>query len=167
MAKLKKFTVEQYGNDAHGDIAIELAWELIFNIRQDDEKELEAVGDPLLEVYACLVNSEEAYIYRDTEGNLLCLVGIAAVDNADGRGIWMLGTEHLKGYVQTLLIKEARRLIEKWVNEHERLYNCVYENNQKSIRWLTMLGAKFNPEPVEINNKRFFRFEITKEGGKE
>lgn len=167
MAKNKRYTVEAYSpaNDPHGDMAIELAWELIFNIRDDDERELEAVGDPVFEIYSSLYYSAEAYIYRDREGMLLGIVGMGKSETANGRCVWMMGTKMLKSFVKDLLFREARRLVRKWVNKYGKLYSCVYSKNTKSVGWLRMLGAEFSEVPIKREDKTFYYFEIRKARG--
>ena len=74
----------------------------------------------------------------------------------------MLGTNELyKGYVKSVLFTEARRVLKKWVTQHGIVHNIVYEKNMKSVKYLSRLGARWCPECLKNNGKRFFEFFIT------
>lgn len=159
----RKFTVEKLDPSDEKISFVELISELKNNMR---ERDLIDLGDTCDDVDGALIASirlsEEVYVYRNDEGKALCVVGKSMEDKGSiGRAIWMVGTNLINdGYVRPLLIKEARRLIGEWVKKHGLLYNCVHEDNVKSIRYMTMLGAKWLPEMTERNGKKFYNFYI-------
>lgn len=159
----KNWTVEQLHPEDSKVSFVNLVRELSENMRERDRLDLaDTCEDIEWALIASLRLSEELYVYRDDKGNALCVVGKCLHDDSCvGRAIWMVGTNYLyDGYVKTILFKEAKKLINRWVKEHGLLYNCVHEDNIKSIRYMTWLGAKWLPEMTKRNGKKFHNFYI-------
>ena len=159
----RKWTVEQLHPEDSKVSFVDLVHELIENMRERDKLDLQdTCEDVTWGIIASLRLSEELYVYRNDEDKALCVVGKTMADSGCvGRAIWMVGTNYLnEGYVKTILFKEARKLIAKWVKQHGLLYNCVHEDNIKSIRYMTMLGAKWLPDMNVRNGKKFYSFYI-------
>lgn len=160
----KKWTKELFNNKEQD--GIEIATELWANIREQDAVDVAASGnDIVFEICACLQLAQESWIYRGERGELLCIMGISKFDrNAVGRSIYMLGTDFINGYKKELLIKEARQVITQWVKQYGCLFNAVYSENERSIRWLKRMGAEFLSEGFTIDGKLFYQFVITERG---
>lgn len=144
---------------------VDLIEEMKANMREQDEADLlVSCGDIDYALIASIESSEFINAIRDFETNeLLCILGVCfPEENHKGRSIWMVGTKHLNKmtHVKNLLMKEAKELIECWVKKYGLLYNCVCEDNLKSIRYMTWLGAKWLPEVTECNGKKFYNFYI-------
>lgn len=159
----KKWTVEQLHPEDCKESFGDLVRELSENMRERDKLDLADTCDDMeWALIASLRLSEELYVYRNDEDKALCVVGKTMADAGSiGRAIWMVGTDFLyDGYVKSILFKEAKKLIAKWVKKHGLLYNCVHEDNIKSIRYMTMLGAKWLPEMTVRDGKKFYNFYI-------
>lgn len=163
----KAWTKKLFENKPTGE-GLELANELLEDLRPQDDIDLEASGsDKVFTLVACLRLSEEAWVYRNDKSELLGIVGKTyPTKGAPGRSIWMLATNKVNdGYVRTLLMREAKELIGYWVKQHGLLYNAVYEKNKTSINYMTkVLGARWLPEPIVFEGRRFLQFYINGEG---
>ena len=164
----KKWSKEKYTDDSYG--GFDVAYELINDMREQDMQDIVASGgDVVFEICASLQGCQENYIYRGENEELLAIMGISTpIPNTKGRSIWMLGTNALNdmSYYKQLLITEAKQVIAQWVKEYGLLFNAVNKNNDKSIRWLTRLGAEWNGETIEIDGNVFLKFTITERGVK-
>lgn len=161
---VKKWTKELYDGSRDGGILI--AEELMNNIRKQDEDDLVATGgDMVFEICGSIQGTEKTYIYRGEQGELLCIMGISGyIPAAAGRCVYMLGTNAINepSYVKQLLFTEAKKVITDWVNEYGLIFNAVNIENNKSIRWLTRLGAKWLPEEIRTGKGTFRQFVIMK-----
>lgn len=159
----KKFTCEIITSEDKESVT-PLVEELLSDIRPQDMEDLEACGhDVTFVVIGSIKTSDETRIYRGEDGKLLCLFGKGWPSwEAPGRQIWMLGTNELyKGYVKSVLFTEARRVLKEWVMQHGIVHNIVYEKNMKSVKYLSRLGARWCPECLKNNGKKFYEFFIT------
>ena len=161
---VKKWTKELYDGSRDGGILI--AEELMNNIRKQDEDDLVASGgDVVFEICGSLQGCEENYVYRGENGELLCIMGISGyIPEAAGRCVYMLGTNAINdmSYYKQLLVTEAKNVINNWVTAYGLIFNAVNVENQKSIRWLTRLGAKWLPEEIKTDKGTFRQFVIMK-----
>lgn len=161
---INDWMVQRFDSSIGKDEAAEIICELEENLRQQDLEDLTCLGgDSTFAIIGSIDLTEEGYIYRDKEGRMLCIIGVAkAFPEAVGRAVWMLGTRHIMcgKYIKSLLIKESQRVVQTWVMEHGLLYNCVNKNNTKSIRWLTWLGAHFLYKQAEREHSQFVSFYI-------
>lgn len=159
----KKWTKTKYTNDRNG--GIDLADELLKNIRPQDRDDLIATGgDIIFEICGSLQACKENYVYRGEHGELLCIMGISGyMPDAPGRCVYMFGTNALDNfsYYKQLLVIEARNVIGKWVRKYGIVFNAVNIENEKSRRWLTRLGAVWLPEKIETVRGTFLQFIIT------
>lgn len=160
----KKWTKQQYDpNDRNG--GVDIADELMRNIRAQDAIDMYAAGgDGVFEICSSIQYSSETYVYRGEDGEILCVMGISKyVPEAAGRCVYMLGTNAINSmsYYKQLLITEARKVIGEWLEKYGLVFNAVNEQNEKSIRWLTRLGAVWLPEKVKTINGTFVQFVIT------
>lgn len=162
---MTNWSVEKFTN-TNGASAIDLIDELQESIREQDYADLVCTGgDACFGIIQSLAVTEEGYIYRDDQGRLLCIVGLCReFSDAVGRCIWMLGTKHIMQgtYIKSLLIRESRQVVARWVSQHGLLYNCVNRDNEKSIRWLTWLGGRFLYKQAE--GKQIISFYIDGRG---
>lgn len=159
----KKITCEIYANDTN-ESTTPLINEILSDIRPQDLEDLKASGnDPAFILVASIRLSDELRIYRGEDGKLLCLWGkVAPSWNAPGRQMWMIGTNELyNGYVKSVLFIEARKVLKEWIKQHGILHNVVYEGNKTSVKYLSRLGARWCPEAIINNGKRFFEFYMT------
>lgn len=161
---VKKWTKELYDKSRDGGILI--AEELMNNIRKQDEDDLVASGgDVVFEICASIQETERTYVYRGENGELLLIMGISGyIPDAAGRCVYMLGTNALNdlSYVKQLLVTEAHKVVDEWVTMYGLIFNAVNVENEKSIRWLTRLGAKWLPEDIQTPKGLFKQFVIMK-----
>lgn len=167
MASKAKYSVAYYydNRDNKADVFAEIIEEVKANMRERDKEDLlDSCDDIDFALIASIQNSEEFYVYRDFyTDEILCIFGKTYADmGCIGRSIWLIGTKQLNNltHIKNLLFKEARAVIASWVEQHGLLYNCVHEDNLKSIRYMTMLGARWLPEMTECNGKKFYNFYI-------
>lgn len=161
---VKKWTRELYDGSRDGGILI--AEELVNDIRKQDEDDLVATGgDVIFEICGSIQEADKTYVYRGEEGELLCIMGISGyIPAAAGRCVYMLGTNAINepSYIKQLLITEAKKVIKDWVNQYGLIFNAVNVENEKSIRWLTRLGAIWLPEDIKTDKGLFKQFVIMK-----
>ena len=96
------------------------------------------------------------------------MLGLGAHDEATlGRQIWSVSTNEVEqGYIKSLLIKEAKKVIGAWAHKYGLLQNLVSEDNSKSIEYMSrILGAVFLPEHINTNGHIWKPFYIISKGG--
>lgn len=71
--------------------------------------------------------------------------------------IWMLGTDALRKHPRTVLV-EGRRIVDAWGDYFALQHNYVDVHNKTAIRWLKMLGFRFDERPVMRNGHPFLYF---------
>lgn len=146
---------------------IALSIELEKNLRDEDVEDLIAsCGDVGFGIIGSMKHSEVLHAFRDEAGKLLIVVGLGRFDmGCVGRSIWAVGTKELANGHSKFLVGEGKKLIDGWAQKYGLLFNCVHENNRKSIRFMTALGAVWLPEGVEVDGHKFLNFYIVG-GGK-
>jgi hypothetical protein len=111
------------------------------HLQQADKDELDGWGDCdydialLLSVY----ESDNPITFINPLGEICGVAGVSRTDAHSG-SIWMLTTDHVRGY-PTLFFKEAK----KWVSaqtEYDLLYNVADPRNRLHMKLLHMLGFK-------------------------
>lgn len=161
MANLKELKIEIYDKSKHKKDIDTFA----NNLRDDDINELKAIGyTNLKEVYLeSLEGSEISIVVKSMQNEMLCIFGLSMIKTMYGRGIWCLCSKKIIEYKKEFLVN-SYLVIEEWLNKYEKLYNYVDCRNEKTIRWLKWLGAKFSePFPFGKENTPFILFTIQKE----
>ena len=90
----------------------------------------------------------------DACGKCISVLGLGAHDDATlGRQVWSVSTNEVeKGYIKSLLIKEAKKVVGAWAHKYGLLQNVVSDENAKSMGYMSqILGAVFLPEHININ----------------
>lgn len=160
---VKKFILLRYEQGQElNEKDYQLIDEFCDNMRQVDINEIYAASgnNPKQEIIASLQLSEYTYMARDKHtGRVICMFGIGERKNGiNGRIIWCLGTNLLDNYKREFLANSAK-VLETWAEKYGQLYNFVDVRNDKTIRWLEWLGAKFGePFKFGINGEEFIYF---------
>lgn len=156
---------------ADGDVyPDEYIKQLARDLRPQDKADLEAACfDAEFAIRQSIAFSEVVYIYLDDRGRCISMLGLGAQDYSSlGRSIWSVSANEInKGYVKTLLIKQAKMVVEKWADAYGLLQNVVNIENKTSIHYMEkVLGAVFLPESIEANGHTWRAFYILGKGGK-
>ena len=56
--------------------------------------------------------------------------------------IWAMGTDSLFKYPKTLT-RTSRKIIKRWLEDHDVLYNYIWSKNELHKKWLKSLGFQF------------------------
>ncbi len=134
------------------------------NLRQCDRQELEAVHGPGLDFQDCLrtavLASEECYVLVTPDGEPVALFGLAPVSLLGGLGCpWLLGTDAFMDYPRDIVVL-GKRMVRKWSERYDQLFNYVDARNLRSIAWLQHIGfLVFEAQPYGLNGEPFRRFE--------
>ena len=144
--------------------------ELMEDLRPQDRLDLMAAcGDAEDAIKQSIACSESVYVYYDDKGKCISMLGLGARDFYTlGRQVWSVSSNEIeKGYVKSLLITEAKKVVGAWADRYGLLQNVVSEENTKSIHYMEkVLGAVFLPEDLKINNNVWKPFYIAGKGGK-
>ena len=129
--------------------------ELVDDLRPHDMADLiAACGNAEDAIRMSVAFSELVYFYLDDTGKCISVLGLGAHDDATlGRQVWSVSTNEVeKGYIKSLLIKEAKKVVGAWAHKYGLLQNVVSDENTKSIGYMSqILGAVFLPEHININ----------------
>jgi hypothetical protein len=112
----------------------------INNIRQEDKREVEGMGQTIFDLPALVITSSHATTFFDAKGVLAGMAGI--VDQTDGSGqIWMLCTPTILTSPITF-IRQAK----KWLRDKEQYYSMFWNHadtrNLEHHKLLRHLGFK-------------------------
>ena len=144
--------------------------ELMEDLRPQDRLDLMAAcGDAEDAIKQSISCSESLYVYYDDKGKCISMLGLGARDFYTlGRQVWSVSSNEInKGYVKSLLIKEAQLVVGEWAKRYGLLQNVVYIDNEKSKHYMEkILGAKFLRESLTIDGKEWKQFYILGKEGK-
>ena len=144
--------------------------ELMEDLRPQDRLDLMAAcGDAEDAIKQSISCSESLYVYYDDKGKCISMLGLGARDFFTlGRQVWSVSSNEInKGYVKSLLIKEAQLVVGEWAKRYGLLQNVVYIDNEKSKHYMEkILGAVFLPENLVVNGHTWQPFYIAGKGGK-
>ena len=89
-----------------------------------------------------IMNSSRVWMgYED--GKLLCLWGLIPPTLLSDRAyLWLFTTEHLKSHV-FVFVRHSQRMVANMLEEFPLIVGHAAVDNDKAIRWLRWLGAKF------------------------
>jgi len=140
---------------------LEAAREIGEHLSEADAEECR-LGSGLEPVYAVTVSvkmSTEAWVVT-LHGRPMVATGYTVV--GDGMAaVWLLGVEDARMYRRAFL-EHSRRLLATMLAKVPTLYNYVWEQNARSLRWLKWLGATFG-DPVTLpSGARFVPFQIVR-----
>lgn len=135
---------------------------IIQNIRDEDAAEVAAFdGDSIRDVLMSTPDIEKNAWVWEREGQVHAIFGVNPIKEKEGVGvIWMLAAktfdDHFMAFASACSVVVAHML-----KGYEYVFNYVYEENKKSIKWLKWLGFDIrDAEGIGINGARFHRFEI-------
>ena len=144
--------------------------QLVSDLRPQDRLDLMyACGDAEDAIKQSISCSEIVHIYYDDKGKCISMLGLGARDFYTlGRQVWSVSSNEInKGYVKSLLIKEAQLVVGEWAKCYGLLQNVVHIDNEKSKHYMEkVLGAVFLPENLVINGHTWQPFYIAGKGGK-
>lgn len=135
---------------------------MIENIRQEDIVEMEALDGT--DVQQALSETpdldQNAYVW-EKDGKVMCMFGVNPLKEHDGVGvIWMLATEFFDEHFM-IFAHGCKDVVKDMIDKYEYVFNYVYCENKKSIRWLKWLGFDIkDPEPIGHKGANFHRFEM-------
>lgn len=113
--------------------------ELARNLRAEDRAELEGLGHHPIALPYAIATSQVAVTFRDADGTLGGIAGIAADDQPGVGRIWLLCTPELprRGLK---FVREARR----WLGtlDYRLLWNVADVRNEYHHKFLKLLGFK-------------------------
>ena len=134
-------------------------------LRDADRRELKAVArartSVAQEVYDSIFRAEECYAAYDRTG-LIAVWGHASVAGTPGQMIWCLGSHRIAAHRYAFAV-ESKRILTRWANNYDVLYNAVGAFNRAALAWLKFCGAIFHREVV-IGGEYFIPFTIEGEG---
>lgn len=133
--------------------------DFIINLREADKLEAHAMGyDSLREaIETSLECAYISFVAKGENGETLCIFGLSSLTHSEyGRAVWFLGTKEMDNYSREF-VYYSKIIINEMLKEHDRLYNYISVENDKSIRWLKRLGASFS-EPFILNGEKFLLF---------
>jgi hypothetical protein len=134
---------------------------LIANIRHDDKQELEAShGNYKQAIQLSFDKSKYKWaVYAD--GEFVCLFGMHPLGLlSDTALIWMLGTDLIERH-KGAFIRHSREYIQTMLRVSPVLTNWCDVRNNKTIRWLKLMGFTFfKSEPYGVKGYPFYRFEL-------
>lgn len=143
--------------------------ELVDDLRSQDMADLiAACGNAEDAIRMSVAFSEIVYFYLDDTGKCISVLGLGAHDDATlGRQIWSVSTNEVEqGYIKSLIIKEAKKVVGAWAHKYGLLQNLVNKDNSKSIEYMSrILGAVFLPEHINTNGHIWKPFYIIGKGG--
>lgn len=137
----------EYVLDNLSDLTVE---ELIFAFGYEWKKEIKTLLKFVKELYVIRLKKDDS------------AVGLFGIDEISQKsaGIYLLLSEEIKKGNMIHLIRESKKVVEKWLEEYDELLDDCHYENEKIIRWLMLLG--FKPTD-EIKSGGFITFRKTKQ----
>ncbi len=138
---------------------------IIANIRDEDVAEIAALdGGNVRDALNETPDMDKNAFVWEREGKVHAIFGVNPVPDMDKVGvIWMLATKTFDDHFMAFAAA-CKVVVEHMIENYEYLFNYVYVDNKKSIRWLKWLGFDVKPaEPIGVDGAQFHRFEMVNE----
>ncbi len=137
---------------------------LVDNIREDDLAEVKAMGGKTVRQCLNETDLENTSWVWEHDGKVMCIFGVNPVENSDRVGaIWMLATKFFDDHFM-IFASACKPILMDILKGFRYVFNYVYVENSKSIKWLSWLGFKIRQaEPIGVNGANFHRFEMWNE----
>ena len=135
---------------------------IIAHIRKEDADEIAAVdGGDVRGALAETPDMDKNAFVWERDGKVHAIFGVNPVPELDRVGvIWMLATESFDEHFM-VFAAACKAVVEHMIKDYEYIFNYVYVENRKSIKWLKWLGFDIRkPEPIGVNGAEFHRFEM-------
>lgn len=138
---------------------------LVENVREDDLIEVKAMSGKTIR--ECLEETAQietnAWVW-EYDGKVMCIFGVNPVDGTGNIGvIWMLATKFFDDKFM-IFASACKPVLEDLLKPFRYVFNYVYVENKKSIRWLKWLGFTFKEAtPIGIDGANFHHFEMWNE----
>lgn len=162
----KKVSKKYINGPVDIDTANYLAQQILDDIRAFDLEDLSYLGDPIDVLIGSMLRTERLYILYGEDGKLLACGGKCFYSGGIGRNVWFVGTNEInKGYVRPLLMKIVPEQMYEFAREHGIVYSIDRVGSEKSVRWISRLGAKWLPEGFIFGKEKFRMFYILDKGG--
>lgn len=134
------------------------------NMRESDRDEIKAGWGKEVEpaIVECLLASHYAYtLFYQLE--VLAIYGVANAPVLGNSGeVWCFGTTAIDRHPLPFL-RACRRLVPQMLEKYPVLTNLVDINDQRAIKWLNYLDARYVLQPRELGGKLFQQFILARE----
>jgi len=132
------------------------------NARELDKKEVFFSSgmniDDILKSTPNILN--DCYVW-EINSKLVAMYGISNW-GGDNNVIWMLATDEFDKY-KNIFRRDCKKIVKEMVNGKNYVYNYIWCEHRKAIKWLKWLGFTIlDPEPIGINGELFCKFELRK-----
>tara|TARA_R100001530_G_scaffold5435_1_gene6744 strand:- start:3549 stop:4079 length:531 start_codon:yes stop_codon:yes gene_type:complete len=147
--------VVERGTPAH-------AFELAFNLRQEDKYEVAIVGhDPLtalINPFRYTRDNVNTYTVLDLDGNVKSMFGVVSQRNNIKHGsVWFLSTE-LSKKEWLYFLKRNRKWTQYFLSDYEYVANMVPKSNKRTIKWLKWQDFSFKDKEIIVNGIEMLYF---------
>ena len=130
------------------------------NLRQEDKDEVWESGNYLPEeaLVASFKASEQPMV-GEVDGEVICMFGISATENAELGIPWLLGSSSIKTFSREFLALN-KKVLDELSAEFLILANYVWSKNTVHIKWLEWLGFTVTRTPIRLgrNQENFYYF---------
>nr|BDD44392.1 hypothetical protein 8 [Deltaproteobacteria bacterium] len=108
--------------------------------------------------------AKHTYVVEDGEGKIIGAFGLATLSSQKLCAFpWFLASDEIQKYKKTFT-REARKIIERWLEEYFELRNFVSVENVLSTKWLKSLGFTFG-EPSTLHDGKTLFYPFVKTRG--
>lgn len=126
------------------------------NIRDRERLILEQVGDTAEHFVTQEVAKSLQCWSGLADGKVVCIWGIQTIGPlSEDAYVWLVCSEHIHAYARTFL-RHSGEALATFRPLFKRVYGCVFEDFEKSARWLKWLGFTVGPP----NEQCFRLFEM-------
>ena len=136
------------------------ALELVENVRASDRAEVWALGRNSVEnaVTETLMKPGPRWAARQPDGGLVCIFGFSELSVlAPTAAPWCIGTDLLNEESRDL-IRMTRHASQSALYHYDLLWNVVWSENEKSIRYLKACGYEIGPEMTTSQGTKYRPF---------
>lgn len=136
------------------------ALELVENARASDVAEVWALSRNSIEnaVTETLMKPGPRWAARQPDGGLVCIFGYSEISVlAATAAPWIIGTDLLNEESRDL-IRMTRSVNRDALHHYDQLWNVVWSENTKSIRYLKACGFTIGPERTTAQGSRYHPF---------
>jgi hypothetical protein len=100
--------------------------------------------------------STKTWVALDPSGEICGVFGYA--ESKSYRIPWLLGNDELHRYPISLC-KLGRGIVAEWAQEQHQMFNIIWSENRRSMRWLKFLGFVFPDHGIiPVNGRTYIKF---------
>ncbi len=137
------------------------AFELAFDLRQEDKYEIALMGhtplDALIAPFRYTRKGVNTYTVLDNDKPVAMFGVVSTQYNHKHGSVWFLSSNKLDKNIN-YFTKRTKKWCDYFLSDYEFVFNCITLEQKKNIKWLKWLDFQFKKEKIVVKNTEVLYF---------